>query len=258
MTQTVVATIFGQTVTDIPADLFIPPDALTVILRQFEGPLDLLLYLIRKQNLDVLDIPMTQITEQYLAYIQQMSSMDLAAEYLFMASLLIEIKSRLLLPRPKSKESEEEADPRAELARRLLVYEQMKYAAVQLNQMPQAGRDFLWASLPQIRTVFTHPPQVDISDLQQAYLMVLQRTQQFQHHTIHEETISVREQMSAILRQLQAGSWVRFESLFDIHKGATLVVTTFIAMLELMKEGLLSTTQETAFAPIFVRLQQNA
>lgn len=253
MSDAVIATLFGQDVTDIPRDLFIPPDALTVILQHFEGPLDLLLYLIRKQNLDILDIPMTHITEQYLGYIAQMErdQMDLAAEYLLMASVLIEIKSRLLLPRAPSSE-EEEQDPRAELARRLLAYEEMKYAALRLDELPQAGRDFWWVSLPQERTLFTHPPVVEISDLQQAWLHILSRARQFKQHTVQQEALSVRAQMSEVLRQLQTHGQTQFEKLFDIRRGAALAVVTFIAILELMKEGLADVTQEAAFAPIYV------
>ncbi|MDO5686206.1 MAG: ScpA family protein [Neisseria sp.] len=259
MSETVVATLFGQNVTDIPRDLFIPPDALTVILQHFEGPLDLLLYLIRKQNLDILDIPMTQITAQYLAYIEQMErgQMDLAAEYLLMASVLIEIKSRLLLPRMPDSEDEEQ-DPRAELARRLLEYEKMKYAAMKLDAMPQAGRDFLWVQLPQARVTLTQPPAVSITDLQQAWLHILHRARNFQQHTVQQEALSVRAQMSEILRHLQSHGSTRFERLFTPQHGAALAVVTFIAVLELMKEGLAQVMQEAAFAPIYVMLPQQA
>lgn len=250
---TVIATLFGQEVSDIPSDLFIPPDALTVILQHFEGPLDLLLYLIRKQNLDILNIPVAQITEQYLSYIAQMdkTQLDLVAEYLLMASVLIEIKSRCLLPKPAQIENEEE-DPRAELARRLLVYEQMKNAAHKLNQQPQAGRDFLWASLPINQVVVSHNPKVSINDLQQAWLHILARAKQFKHHIVQTERISVRSQMSEIMRLLQQHTYIRFEDVFDVTQGAAVAVTTFIAVLELLKEGLAQVEQNEAFAPIYI------
>lgn len=246
--------LFGQEITDIPPDLFIPPDALFVILQQFEGPLDLLLYLIRRQNLDILDIPVIEITRQYLAYIAHMerAQMDLAAEYLLMASLLIEIKSRLLLPRPAAPEENEE-DPRAELARRLLVYEQMKAAAEKLDQLPQAGRDFFWITLPQETTVAFRQPEVSLADLGQAWLHVLHRARQFQNHTITAEPLSVREQMSEILRRLDKGGELLFQELFDTAAGAALAVTTFIALLELVRESLVSLRQSAAFAPIYVQ-----
>ena len=228
MPQTV-AYIFGQAMTDVPADLFIPPDALQVVLHSFEGPLDLLLYLIRKQNIDVLDIPMVRITEQYLAYIAQMDTeqFDLAAEYLLMAAVLIEIKSRLLLPKPPE-QPEEEADPRAELVRRLLAYEQMKLAApVQL-------------------------PAVQVADLTKAWLNILARAKHHQSHAVVQETISVREQMSHILRRLQAGQ-CRFSELFAVERGTAYVVVSFIALLELVKEGLVNVVQEAHFAEIHVQ-----
>lgn len=251
--NTIIATLFGQEVADIPADLFIPPDALTVVLQHFEGPLDLLLYLIRKQNIDILDIPVAKITEQYLSYITEMehSQIDLAAEYLLMASVLIEIKSRCLLPKPPAVENEEE-DPRAELARRLIEYEQMKNAALQLADLPQAGRDFLWAKLPVAQTVVNHYPNVGIADLQQAWLHILSRAKNFKQHTVQSEAVSVRFQMSHILRCLQTHTALRFEKLFDIKQGVAVAVTTFIAVLELLKEGLAKVEQQDAFAPIFV------
>lgn len=251
--ETIIATLFGQEIADIPADLFIPPEALTVVLQHFEGPLDLLLYLIRKQNIDILDIPVTKITEQYLSYINEMekSQIDLAAEYLLMASVLIEIKSRCLLPKPPAVETEEE-DPRAELARRLIEYEQMKNAALQLADLPQAGRDFLWARLPVAQTVVNHYPNVELADLQQAWLHILARAKNFKQHTVQQEAVSVRFQMSHILRCLQSQAKMRFEQLFDIKQGVAVAVTTFIAVLELLKEGLATVEQQDAFEPIFV------
>lgn len=250
-----VAYIFGQPVTDIPQDLFIPPDALTVVLHSFEGPLDLLLYLIRKQNIDVLDIPMIKITEQYLSYIAQMEThqFDLAAEYLLMAAVLIEIKSRLLLPQPEPTEDEEEIDPRAELVRRLLAYEQMKLAAQQLDELPRAGRDFAWVYLPLEIAATERLPEVQIADLTQAWLNILSRAKHNRNHAVVQEAISVRERMSSILRQLNQLGRCVFSQLFKPELGATHVVVNFIALLELVKEGLVLLTQEQAFAEIHVQ-----
>ena len=249
--QPTIAWIFGQPVTDVPQDLFIPPDALEVVLHSFQGPLDLLLYLIRKQNIDVLDIPMTKITEQYLHYIAQMDShqFDLAAEYLLMAAVLIEIKSRLLLPQPKPSNEEEEIDPRAELVRRLLAYEQMKLAAQQLDDLPRAGRDFAWAYLPLEMAAEVKLPEIQVSDLIQAWLGILSRAKHNRSHEVIQETISVRAQMSSILRRLQQGQ-CHFSDLFFPEQGVTYVVVNFIALLELAKEGLVRIVQPTYFAEI--------
>lgn len=246
-----IAWIFGQPVTDVPQDLFIPPDALEVVLHSFQGPLDLLLYLIRKQNIDVLDIPMTKITEQYLHYIAQMDThqFDLAAEYLLMAAVLIEIKSRLLLPQPAPLNDEEETDPRAELVRRLLAYEQMKLAAQQLDDLPRAGRDFAWAYLPLEMAVEVKLPEVHVADLTQAWLGILSRAKHNRSHEVIQEAISVRAQMSSILRHLQRGS-CRFSDLFRPEQGVAYVVVNFIALLELAKEGLVRIVQPTNFAEI--------
>ncbi|ETA84581.1 segregation and condensation protein A [Eikenella corrodens] len=257
-----IATLFGQPVTDLPADLFIPPDALQVVLHSFEGPLDLLLYLIRKQNIDVLDIPMLKITEQYLAYIAQMDeqNLDLAAEYLLMAAVLIEIKSRLLLPVPPAAEDEDIADPRAELVRRLLAYEQMKLAAVGLDALPRAGRDFAWAYLPLEIATAAKLPEVQLADLTQAWLAILSRAGQRRSHTVvqENEALSVRATMSRILRHLQDGG-CRFSRLFEPESGVAQVVVCFIALLELVKEGLVRLTQEDgAFGDILVRLPGEA
>ena len=248
---TTIAWIFGQPVTDVPQDLFIPPDALEVVLHSFQGPLDLLLYLIRKQNIDVLDIPMTKITEQYLHYIAQMDThqFDLAAEYLLMAAVLIEIKSRLLLPQPAPLNDEEETDPRAELVRRLLAYEQMKLAAQQLDDLPRAGRDFAWAYLPLEMAVEVKLPEVHVSDLTQAWLGILSRAKHNRSHEVIQEAISVRAQMSSILRHLQRGS-CHFSDLFRPEQGVAYVVVNFIALLELAKEGLVRIVQPTNFAEI--------
>ena len=252
-----VAWVFGQPVTDMPQDLFIPPDALKVVLHSFQGPLDLLLYLIRKQNIDVLDIPMIKITEQYLHYIAQMEAhqFDLAAEYLLMAAVLIEIKSRLLLPQPAPLEDEEAADPRAELVRRLLAYEQMKLAAAGLDALPRAGRDFAWAYLPLEIALEAKLPEVQINDLTQAWLAILSRAKHNKSHEVMRETISVRSQMSSILRRLQEGS-CRFSSLFQPEQGVAYVVVNFIALLELAKEGLVRIVQPENYAEIEIHAQQ--
>lgn len=253
-----IAWIFGQPVTDVPQDLFIPPDALEVVLHSFQGPLDLLLYLIRKQNIDVLDIPMTKITEQYLHYIAQMDThqFDLAAEYLLMAAVLIEIKSRLLLPQPAPLNDEEETDPRAELVRRLLAYEQMKLAAQQLDDLPRAGRDFAWAYLPLEMAVEVKLPEVHVSDLTQAWLGILSRAKHNRSHEVIQEAISVRAQMSSILRHLQRGS-CRFSDLFRPEQGVVYVVVNFIALLELAKEGLVRIVQPTNFAEIEIHARSH-
>ena len=250
-----VAWVFGQPVTDLPQDLFIPPDALKVVLGSFQGPLDLLLYLIRKQNIDVLDIPMVKITEQYLHYIAQMEAyqFDLAAEYLLMAAMLVEIKSRLLLPRPEEIE-EGDADPRAELVRRLLAYEQMKLAAQELDALPRAGRDFAWAYLPLEIAVEAKLPEVYITDLTQAWLSILSRAKHTRSHEVIKETISVRAQMTAILRRLNGHGICRFHDLFNPEQGAAYVVVNFIALLELAKEGLVRIVQEVGFGEIRISL----
>lgn len=246
-----VAWVFGQPVTDLPQDLFIPPDALKVVLSSFQGPLDLLLYLIRKQNIDVLDIPMVKITEQYLHYIAQMEAyqFDLAAEYLLMAAMLIEIKSRLLLPRTEEA-AEEEADPRAELVRRLLAYEQMKLAAQGLDALPRAGRDFAWAYLPLEIAVEAKLPDVAVADLTQAWLAILSRAKHTRSHEVVQEAISVRAQMTSILRRLNEHGFSRFSALFRPGQGAAYVVVNFIALLELVKEGLVRLVQDDPFAEI--------
>lgn len=253
-----IAWLFGQPVTEIPQDLFIPPDALTVVLQSFEGPLDLLLYLIRKQNIDVLDIPMLTVTEQYLGYIAQMQKheLDLTAEYLLMAAVLIEIKTRLLLPTPPAVD-EEEIDPRAELVRRLLAYEQMKLAAAELDNLPRAGRDFGWAWLPVEIIAVTHPPQVHISDLTRAWLTILARSQHNRSHHVVKESLSVRAQMTTVLRYLQTHQQCRFTELFGRNDSLALVVTTFIALLELAKEGLVQISQNLGSDQILIHSINN-
>lgn len=251
-----IAWVFGQPVADIPKDLFIPPDALQIILQNFEGPLDLLLYLIRKQNLDILDIPITTITEQYLSYIQQLKrqQFDLAAEYLLMAAMLVEIKSRLLLPKTIAIEEAEEIDPRQELAQRLLKYEQMRLAAIGLDQLPQAGRDFAWAVLHVDVHTPKALPQVDIGDLKQAWLAILSRAKNHAGHQVVQDAVSVRAQMSHVLRLLKSHGSCRFSQLFAASENMTLLVVNFIAMLELIKEGLIYAEQNEAFADIDIFL----
>lgn len=250
-----VAWVFGRPVTDLPQDLFIPPDALKVVLGSFQGPLDLLLYLIRKQNIDVLDIPMIKITEQYLHYIAQIEAQqfDLAAEYLLMAAVLIEIKSRLLLPRTAETEDGEEADPRAELVCRLLAYEQMKLAAQGLDALPRAGRDFAWAYLPLEIAAEVRLPEVVLSDLTQAWLAILSRAKHNKSHEVIQEAVSVRAQMSGILRRLQTAP-CHFSELFRPSQGPAYVVVTFIALLELAKEGLVRIVQPENYAEIEISL----
>ena len=251
-----VARLYGEPLFAMPRDLYIPPDALEVFLEAFEGPLDLLLYLIRKQNFNILDIPMAGVTRQYLAYVEEIRSrnLELAAEYLLMAAMLIEIKSRMLLPPKKSAEGQQAEDPRAELVRRLLEYEQMKLAAARLNELPQFGRDFLKAQVFIEQSLQPRFPDVSVVDLQEAWRDILKRAKLVQHHKITREELSVREHMSMMLKTLQGQRFVEFEDLFDTSKGTPVLVVTFIAMLELAKETLIEITQAEAFAPIYVRL----
>jgi segregation and condensation protein A len=250
------ARIYSEPLFKMPHDLYIPPDALEVFLEAFEGPLDLLLYLIRKQNFNILDIPLASVTKQYLEYVDQIRShnLELASEYLLMAAMLIEIKSRMLLPPRKTAEGTEGPDPRAELVRRLLEYEQMKLAAARLDALPQLGRDFLRAQVLVDTTVALRQPDVNPEDLRLAWLEILQRSKLTQHHKISREQLSVREHMSIVLRRLQGQKFVEFQDLFDVTRGPAVLVVTFIAMLELARETLLELTQAEAFAPIYVRL----
>ena len=254
--QVALARLYGEPLFALPQDLYIPPDALEVFLEAFEGPLDLLLYLIRKQNFNILDIPMVGVTRQYLAYVDEIRNrnLELAAEYLLMAAMLIEIKSRMLLPPKKQDDGEEAEDPRAELVRRLLEYEQMKLAAQQLGQVPTYGRDFLKATVHIEQNLQPRFPDVEISELQAAWRDILKRAKLVQTHKITREELSVREYMSQILKKLQGQRFVEFERIFDPSKGSTVLVVTFIAMLELAKETLIEITQAEAFAPIYVRL----
>jgi segregation and condensation protein A len=250
------AKLYGEPLFKLPTDLYIPPDALEVFLEAFEGPLDLLLYLIRKQNFNILDIPLAQVTVQYLGYIEQIRkrNLELAADYLLMAAMLIEIKSRMLLPSKKVDSGEEPADPRAELVRRLLEYEQMKLAAFQLDTLPQVGRDFVRTQIFVDQAVVTRFPDVNVVDLQTAWSDLLRRAKLTARHTISREELSVREHMSSILRHLQSSKFVEFHELFDPSRGVPVVVVNFIALLELAKETLIEITQAEAFAPIYVRL----
>jgi segregation and condensation protein A len=251
-----VARLYGEPLFSMPSDLYIPPDALEVFLEAFEGPLDLLLYLIRKQNFNILDIPMAGVTRQYLAYVDEIRqrNLELAAEYLLMAAMLIEIKSRMLLPPKKAAAGEEAEDPRAELVRRLLEYEQMKLASLQLNQIPQFGRDFLQAQVYIEQSLQPRFPDVSMDELQAAWRDILKRANLVQHHKISREELSVREHMTIVLKHLQDRKFVEFEHLFDPTLGTPVLVVTFIALLELAKETLIEITQAEAFAPIYVRL----
>lgn len=251
------ARIYGEPMQQMPLDLYIPPDAMAVMLDAFEGPLDLLLYLIRKANVNVLDIPMAPLTVQYLTYVEAMRShnLELAADYLVMAAMLIEIKSRMLLPKPRLDESGEAEDPRAELVRRLIEYEQMKLAAARIDELPQAERDFDWAEVWVEKSLLQRLPEVQPEDLRDAWHAILRQAKLHTHHTIQREELSVREHMGQILRLLRDnGGFVEFVQMFDAAKGAPVVVVHFLAMLELAREHLLVLTQEQAFAPIYVRL----
>jgi segregation and condensation protein A len=250
------ARLYGEPLFKLPNDLYIPPDALEVFLEAFQGPLDLLLYLIRKQNFNILDIPMAQVTLQYLEYVDQIRThnLELASEYLLMAAMLIEIKSRMLLPVKKADNGQEVEDPRAELVRRLLEYEQMKVAGQQLDALPQLGRDYVRTQIYIEQSMVTRWPEVSMSELQAAWADVLKRAKLTAHHTISREELSVREHMTGILRRLQSAKFVEFADLFDPSRGVPVVVVNFIALLELAKETLIEITQAEAFAPIYVRL----
>ena len=254
--QVAVARLYGEPLFRLPQDLYIPPDALEVFLEAFEGPLDLLLYLIRRQNFNILDIPLAAVTRQYLEYVEQIRkrNLELASEYLLMAAMLIEIKSRMLLPPRRSDDGQEPEDPRAELVRRLVEYERIKLAAAQLDALPLLGRDFLRVQVAVEQSAEPRWPDVDPDDLRQAWREILQRARLVRHHTISREQLSVREHMSIVLKRLQGRRFVEFHELFDPSRGAPVLVVTFIATLELARERLLELTQAEAFAPIYVRL----
>ncbi len=254
----VFAHVFGEPVHQLPHDLYIPPEALRVLLDEFEGPLDLLLYLIRKQNIDILDIPMAQVTTQYMAYVQAMESnhIELAAEYLLMAAMLIEIKSRLLVSRPIENHDfiDEAEDPRTELMRRLVEYEQIKLAARALDALPQAERDFTWVKVLFEPDSIVALPTVSGLDLKVAWLGLLARNRNTQHHVVANEQLSVRAQMAHILRVIANGRYYEFDELFDGLQGVPLLVVTFIALLELVKERAIAVTQYEPLSPIYVQL----
>jgi segregation and condensation protein A len=250
------ARLYGEPLFRMPHDLYIPPDALEVFLEAFEGPLDLLLYLIRRQNFNILDIPLADVTRQYLAYVDQIRkhNLELASEYLLMAAMLIEIKSRMLLPPKKTDDGGEGPDPRAELVRRLLDYEQIKQAAAKIDRLPVIGRDFLRAQVHIEQSLAPRFPDVVVADLQAAWADIVKRAKLNQHHQISREQLSVREHMSIVLRKLAGRRFAEFHDLFDTTRGVPVLVVTFIAMLELSREHLLEITQAEAFAPIYVRL----
>jgi segregation and condensation protein A len=254
--EVALARLYGEPMLRMPQDLYIPPDALEIFLDAFEGPLDLLLYLIRKQNFNILDIPLAQVTLQYLQYVDQIRkhNLELAAEYLLMAAMLIEIKSRMLLPQKKAEGDDEADDPRAELVRRLLEYEQIKLAAYDLNALPLVDRDFTRTELFIEQSNVPLWPEVDAHDLQRAWVDVLKRAKLTQHHRISRQELSVREHMSAILRHLQSTRFVEFADLFDRKASVPVVIVNFVALLELAKETLIEITQAEPFAPIYVRL----
>ncbi len=254
-----IALVKGEALLELPKDLYIPPDALEVFLEQFEGPLDLLLYLIKKQNLDILDIPIVDITRQYIEYIELMNEMqlELAAEYLVMAAMLAEIKSRMLLPRPAEDEEDEE-DPRAELIRRLQEYERYKKAAEDLEKLQRVGRDIYHARAEiKLEQNKKKPlPKLELEQLLHAFSDVIRRAEMFSHHHIEMEALSVRERMTKVLSMVQKQEFVEFVRLFDVSEGRMGVVVTFLAILELIKESLLEIVQAEAFAPIHIKAVQ--
>lgn len=254
------ATVKGQAVIDLPKDLYIPPDAMKVFLEAFEGPLDFLLYLIRKQNLDILDIPIAAVTKQYIEYIELMTelSLELAAEYLVMAAILAEIKSRMLLPRPSDAEAEED-DPRAELVRRLQEYERFKQAAENLDKLPRLERDNFVAEADSSSISITKPlPVVLLPDLVHALIDVFKRAELSTNHQVHIDALSVREKMTLILDSIHNQEHCLFTNLFQPREGRLGVVVSFLAMLELLKEGLIEFVQAAPFAPIYIKPKQGA
>lgn len=254
------AKLYGEPLFDVPQDLYIPPDALLLFLEAFEGPLDLLLYLIRKQNFNVLDIPMAQLTEQYLSYVDQIRAhnLELAGEYLLMAAMLIEIKSRMLLPVKKTENDDTDLDPRAELVRRLLEYEKIKLASQHLDKLPRSGRDYMMPNAKVLLDKKPVLPDISVDDLQNAWQWILQRAHVNASHHVTKEQLSVREHMAMVLKQLSNQEFIEFKQLFEpqIQQGAgvQIVVVHFLAILELNKESLIQITQSKAFAPIYVRL----
>jgi segregation and condensation protein A len=251
------AVVEGQPIIEMPRDLYIPPQALEVFLEAFEGPLDMLLYLIRRQNLDILDIPIAEITRQYMRYIElmQVLQLELAGEYLLMAATLAEVKSRMLLPRVGMDDASEEADPRAELVRRLQEYERFKRAAEGIDRMPRLDRDTWVASAELVdRKVVRIPPQVTLQEMLSAFQEVLSRSDMFAHHHVQREPLSVRQRMTDVLASLQTSAFVDFVRLFTAEEGRRGVTVTFVAILELLREGLIEIVQSEAYAPLHVRL----
>jgi segregation and condensation protein A len=250
------AVVNGEPITELPRDLYIPPQALEVFLEAFEGPLDLLLYLIRRQNLDILDIPLAEITRQYMRYIELMQDLqlELAGEYLVMAATLAEIKSRMLLPRPKINADGVEEDPRAELVRRLQEYERFKRAAEGIDSLPRLERD-VWATSAELkdRQVTRTLPQITLQEMLVAFQEVVVRAEMFAHHHIQRERLSVRERMGDILSALESTSFVEFVHLFRPEEGRMGVTVTFMAILELVREGLIDIVQAEPYAPLHVR-----
>jgi len=253
--EMIFAFVDGKPVTEIPQDLYIPPDALEVMLETFEGPLDLLLYFIRRQNLDILNINVSHITKQYMEYIELMKAMrfELAAEYLLMAAMLTEIKSRMLLPRREG-DDEDEDDPRAELIRRLQQYERFKQAAEDLDNLPRVGRDIYEGSVaPPSLEEKTNYPDLSLQELMLAFSEVLRRSDMFEHHQVEKETLSTREKMALVLSLLSGDRFTSFESLFDVKEGRLGVIVTFLAVMELIKEQLVELVQNETFGPIHLK-----
>jgi segregation and condensation protein A len=250
-----VARIYGEPLLELPQDLYIPPEALEIFLETFEGPLDLLLYLIRRENINVLDIPMAELTRQYLGYVEMMrrTQLELAAEYLLMAAVLIEIKSRLLLPRPPAAPGEEGEDPRVELVRRLLEYERMKAGAQALDALPLAERDFAIVRVWFDRVATARLPEVRPDELKAAWATLIARARASRHHLVTREQLSVRSQMSRILKLLELGRFVEFSELFEERLDVPRLIVTFLAILELAREQLLDVAQGQPYAPIYVR-----
>jgi segregation and condensation protein A len=255
-----VAKIHGEPLLELPQDLYIPPEALEVFLETFEGPLDLLLYLIRRQNINVLEIPMAELTRQYLGYVEMMrrTQLELAAEYLLMAAVLIEIKSRLLLPKPPARPGDEAEDPRVELVRRLLEYERMKEAARGIDELPLAGRDYSTVRVWLDRVTAARLPDVSPADLHAAWAALIARARTRRHHLVTREQLSVRAEMSRILKTLEPSRYAEFTRLFEAHCDVAHLVVTFLAMLELARERLVDIAQAQPYAPIYVQLRGEA
>ena len=255
-----VARVYGEPLLELPQDLYIPPEALEIFLETFEGPLDLLLYLIRRENINVLDIPMAELTRQYLGYVEMMrrTQLELAAEYLLMAAVLIEIKSRLLLPKPPAAPGEEPEDPRAELVRRLLEYERMKAAAKALDELPLAERDFALVRVVFDRVTAGRLPEVRAEDLSAAWAGLVARARANRHHLVTREQLSVRSQMSRLLKLLPTGRFLEFTTLFEEPADLPRLVVTFLAVLELARAQLIELSQTEPYAPIYVQRKGDA